>query len=599
MANQIQHRGPDGSGFYFCPDHFVHLGHRRLAIIDIENGQQPMWNSNQSIGVVFNGEIYNHRELRSELLKYGYVFKTDHSDTEVLIHGYDKWGAGLLQRLNGMFAFCIYDKHNKCLFLARDRFGKKPLYYTHIQDTFIFASELKALCAHPDVVKNISKKSVQKYFGYGFIPAPLSLYENVFKLPAGHFLLFDISNKKMKISQYWSFSLKPDLRYLKISENVVAEELRELLSSAVKTRMIADVPIGVFLSGGIDSSTILACAAQLASIKAIKTFSIGFNEKQFDESDIAREIANIFNSQHAEKKFTIDAVPDVLNRVLDLLDEPIGDSSILPTYLLADFAKQSITVALSGDGGDEMFAGYAPFHALKWGQVYYKTLPQWLRVFISKQMNRLPASEGYLSLDFKLKRTLQGLRYPEKIWNPIWLSALLPDEIAELFNEPVEWDELYSEAISAWNNSMAGNIIDRTIEFYTKFYLPENVLTKVDRASMMVGLEVRSPFLDNHIADFAMRLPTKFKFRHGISKYILKKSMTGILPNSILTRRKKGFGIPLTGWLKSFELIDNKNLSAYNQKFVKYLWNEHKSAKRDNKLFLWNWHTLCHYAKIN
>lgn len=596
MADAIRHRGPDGEGYHYCTVNGVSFAHRRLSITDIVGGHQPMWNEDGSVGIVFNGEIYNHVELRSALLRKGHVFKSDHSDTEVLVHGYEEWGADLLIRLNGMFAFCIYDQCQKRLFFARDRFGKKPLYYTLFDQQLVFASELKALLAHPGVKREIDPVSLQKYFGYGFIPAPYSLYRNVSKLPGGHYMFYDLTTAQAKISSYWQFRVTPDSNFAKESEEGLALELRMLLTAAVKRRMVADVPVGVFLSGGIDSSTVLACASQGEAADRVKTFSIGFREKEFDESNIARGIANHFGSNHTEEIFGIDTAREVADHVLNMLDEPMGDSSILPTYLLSRFTRQSVTVALGGDGGDELFAGYAPFRALKAAQLYCDMLPKGVRNFIQSQVNRLPASEGYLSIDFKLKRTLQGLEYPPSVWNPMWLGPLKPDEIAELMNSPVEWDEVYDDAIKAWQSSDADDLLGRSIEFYGRFYLQDGVLTKVDRASMMVGLEVRAPFLDNNVVEFAQRLPSKLKYRDGTSKYLLKKSMKGILPDNLLYRPKKGFGIPLTTWLKSWKIAD-VDMAGCNGSFVRKMLVEHRQGDRDNRLFLWNWLVLLKHQK--
>lgn len=591
MAAAIRHRGPDGEGYYYCPVNGISFAHCRLSVTDIAGGRQPMWNEDGTVGIVFNGEIYNHLELRSELLRKGHIFKSDHSDTETLIHGYEEWGADLLIRLNGMFAFCIYDQNTKRLFLARDRFGEKPLYYALGNLQFVFASELKALLAHPCVKREVNPVSIQKYFGYGFIPAPYSLYQNVNKLPGGHYMFYDLLMGQAKITKYWRYQIKPDRNYAKESEVDLALELRTLLIAAVKKRMVADVPIGVFLSGGIDSSAILACASRGEAADRIRTFSIGFREKEFDESAKARGIANYFGSDHTEEIFSVDSAKEVADHVLGMLDEPMGDSSILPTYLLSRFARKSVTVALGGDGGDELFAGYAPFHALKAAQFYCDLLPIGLRNFILSQVNRLPASEGYLSFDFKLKRTLQGLKYPSSVWNPMWLSPLKPDEIVELMNAPVEWGEVYADAIDAWQSSDADDLLSRSIEFYGRFYLQDSVLTKVDRASMMVGLEVRSPFLDNSVVEFAQRLPSSLKYCKGTSKYLLKKSMKTILPNEVIYRPKKGFGIPLTTWLKFWQIADT-DMARCSGSFFRKMLNEHRQGKRDNRLFLWNWLVL-------
>jgi asparagine synthase (glutamine-hydrolysing) len=598
MADALRHRGPDGEGYFFCRFNQVNLAHRRLSINDIEGGHQPMWNEDDTVGIVFNGEIYNHKELREDLIKLGHIFKTDHSDTEVLIHGYEEWSVDLLYKLNGMFAFCIYDQKNKRLFFARDRFGKKPLYYSEFNKKIAFASELKSLLIHPEVKKEIDSVSLQKYFGYGFIPAPRSLYKGVKKLPGGHYMTYDIHNSKSSVFQYWKYKVNNSNEPLKTSEDDLASELRELLTSAVKRRLIADVPVGIFLSGGIDSNSILACASSLKSSNRVKTFSIGFNENGFDESQVARAIAEKFDSFHSEKIFGINSAAEISPHVLNMLDEPMADSSILPTYLLAKFARQDVSVALGGDGGDELFAGYAPFKALIPSKIYCTLVPTFFQQFILKQVNRLPVSESYMSLDFKIKRTLQGLRYPPSAWNAAWLGPLSPNEISELMATPIEWDELYSEAVEAWDSSESSNLIDKTSEFYANFYLQDSILSKVDRATMMVGLEARSPFLDNDVVQFAQKIPSSLKLKRGVSKYILKKAMRGILPDSLLYKPKKGFGIPMTAWLKDWK-IGNNSIIGCGEQYVKNAFAEHCQGLRDNRLFLWSWIVLQQHSILN
>jgi asparagine synthase (glutamine-hydrolysing) len=591
MSDLISHRGPDGQGYY-SDFEGVNLAHRRLSIVDIHDGYQPMWNEDNSVGIVFNGEIYNHQELRVELIDKGHQFKTDHSDTEVLIHGYEEWGENLLIKLNGMFAFCILDKNKKELFFARDRFGKKPLYYYYQQGRdFVFASELKALLAHPGVPQEKNILSIQKYYGYGFIPAPLSLYKNIYKLPGGSFMRLNLNTFKLKISQYWEFKIDTDFQLLKRGENDLADELRFLLTQAVKRRMIADVPIGIFLSGGLDSSSILACARKNTSSQDIRTYSIGFHEKSFDESYTAKKIANLFKSTHSEKILNVEDVMGQADYVLSKLDEPIGDSSILPTFILSKFAAESIKVALGGDGGDELFAGYAPFKALNFSSIYSKLMPKGANNLIMAAINRLPPSENYFSLDFKIKKTFSALSYPPSLWNPLWLSSLSVDEISEITEQKVELEDLYSEASNSWNDSNSTNFFDKTIEFYSRFYLQDNILTKVDRASMMNGLEVRAPFLDNDVVSFAQKLPLEFKYRFRNSKYLLKKAMQNILPDEILKKSKRGFALPMTKWLKTWEPSDNK-ASRLGKDFFNKKLLEHKKGKKDNRLFLWSWIAL-------
>jgi asparagine synthase (glutamine-hydrolysing) len=555
-----------------------------------------MWNEDNTVGIVFNGEIYNHQELRKELVKAGHFFKSDHSDTEVLVHGWEEWGVKLLERLNGMYAFCLYDKNKKQLFLARDRFGEKPLYYSEYNGKFVFASELKSLLVHPEVNQDIDHVGLQKYFAYGFIPAPYTLYKNISKLPAGHYLVLDLEAKQSRTHQYWVYRINPDYNLLKEPIDNLAHELKKKLISSVNKRLVADVPVGVFLSGGIDSSSVLASALDSHIPEDVKTFSIGFNEKSFDESNYANQIASFFKTIHKAKIFEVDEVRNLASLVLGNLDEPMADSSILPTYMLAKFARETVTVALGGDGGDELFAGYAPFYAINAARIYCEYLPKSLRTFIKSKVDQLPVSDSYLSLDFKLKRTLRGIEFPPSVWNPVWLSPLGSEELSVLLNERVQWEEVYDDAIQAWNESNSEDYMDRSMEFYGKFYLQDGVLTKVDRASMMVGLEVRSPFLDNDVVEFSSKIPSSLKFRNGSGKYILKRSMKKTLPKNIIKRPKKGFGIPLSNWLKTWD-EPSINLSGFNLPFVHRMFEEHRAGLKDNRLFLWAWIVLQKHFK--
>lgn len=593
MSAALARRGPDGVGNWVDASAGIFLTQRRLAVIDIACGEQPMWNADGTVGVVFNGEIYNHVELRRELTQKGHIFRTDHSDTEVLVHGYIEWGSDLPIRLNGMFAFAILDRRTHTLFMARDRFGKKPLYYHAGAGLFAFASELTALTRHHQVPKNIDVLSVQKYFAYGFIPAPRSLYQDIQKLPGGHLLQLNLNSRTCSVSAYWKYKIEPIESIPAKAEALWGEELRALLSNAVKRRLMGDVPLGIFLSGGIDSSAILAFAAQHQPGKQNKTFSIGFNEASFDESEYARLVAAKFDSDHYERILDLNTAAELIPTVLSQLDEPMADSSIIPTYLLSKFAREKVTVALGGDGGDEMFAGYDPFKALKAAKWYQRLVPRPIHAAIRSMVELLPVSESNLSLEFKLKRTLRGLSYGPACRNAAWLGSLEATQIGELFGTPVAEDELYAEAIDAWENSHADNDVDKTLEFYARFYLQDDILTKVDRASMMVSLEARAPFLDNDVVDFARRLPHQYKYRAGQTKYILKKALEPMLPASILYRRKKGFGVPMTRWLKSMSQPAGDLPSIdVNDQWVDARWHEHRAGTSDHRQFLWSWIVL-------
>ena len=354
MSQALAHRGPDGEGELHDDTLGVHLAHRRLAVLDVDGGQQPIFNEDGTVAVVYNGEIYNHGELRAELEALGHRFRTDHSDTEVLVHGYEEWGLDLPGRLNGMFAFAIFDATARRLMLARDRFGEKPLYWAEAPGFFGFASELHALTLHPRVGRTPGSRSLQKFFAYGYLPAPNALYIGTRKLPGGCLLLYDLETGKLTIDRYWRFVLEPDERLVEADDDRLAEELRALILEAVRRRLISDVPLGIFLSGGVDSGSVLAAAAQLMPPEAISTFTIGFAEPTFDEAGYARHTANHFGTRHHEERLELAKARELATSMLGRLDEPLGDASILPTYLLARFTRRHVTVALSGDGGDEL-----------------------------------------------------------------------------------------------------------------------------------------------------------------------------------------------------------------------------------------------------
>ena len=590
MTDALQHRGPDGAGYHIDAASGVHLGHRRLAILDIEGGIQPMFNEDGQIAIVFNGEIYNHAELRRELLAHGHRFATDHSDTEVLVHGYEQWGEGLLPRLNGMFAFAIHDKRQNRLFLARDRFGEKPLHYWHRPGMFAFASEMKALRAHPGFNEPLNPVSLHKYFAYGYVPSPHSLWQNCFKLPGGSFLVHDLETGRVTSKSYWQFELQPDAALNARPEAELAEELRALFQQAVTRRMISDVPLGVFLSGGIDSSAALACASIARSGQPLDSFTIGFNEPSYDESGFARQMAGHVRSRHHEDILSIDALRNVMEETLACLDEPIADPSIVPTFVLSRFARSHVKVALSGDGGDELFAGYDPFKALAPAQAYQRFVPGVMHSALRGAAGMLPRSRSNMSLDFKLRRTLAGLSYSQNLWNPVWLSPVEPRDLPDLFSQRIEAEEVYDDAITLWNANPKLSLQEQTLAFYTRFYLQDNILVKVDRAAMASSLESRAVFLDNDLVDFCAKLPFALKFRNGTGKYLLRKALVGLVPENLLHRRKKGFGIPVADWLRHVpQTVPMAPLGDANLDWAAAQWAQHRAGHADHRLFLWSW----------
>jgi len=586
------HRGPDGEGFFHEPDLAVFFGHKRLSIIDIAGGAQPMATSDGRLVVTFNGEIYNYRELRDELTGLGHRFASDHSDTEVLLHGYRQWGQGLIARLNGMWAFAVLDRDRRRLFLSRDRFAKKPLFYTAKNGLFAFASELRSLASHGAVNPSVSARALRKYFAYGFIPAPNALYENVFKLPGGHNLTLDLDDLSFKISRYYEFRLEPFDSLPADPEAEWGERLRELLERAVARRLMSDVPLGVFLSGGIDSSAVTAYAAKHAPGR-LATFSIGFSEPSFDESVHSQKIASLFRTDHHNTAFSLDAGLGILPAIVGGLDEPMGDSSILPTYLLCRETRKHVTVALGGDGADELFAGYDPFRALAAAEAFRALCPAPVHAALRLLAARLPVSHANMALGFKIGRFLRGAGTPPRYRDPVWLGPLGPNSLDELFGVKADPEDVYSEAIDVYERCPEKNPVDKTLAFYTNLYLQDDIMVKSDRAGMMNSLEVRAPFLDIDLVEFARRIPGNYKFRRGQTKYILKKALEGVLPHDILYRPKKGFGMPIGQWLAEGALAFPENAAfGLSQTFVQDALREHRAGRADNRAFLWNYWLL-------
>jgi asparagine synthase (glutamine-hydrolysing) len=596
MTASLSHRGPDGDGFFHDPGQGVFLGHRRLSIIDIAGGSQPFFNEDGKVAVVFNGEIYNHLELRAELQAAGHRFKSDHSDTEVLVHGYEEWGDELPLRLNGMFAFAVYDARCRRLFLARDRFGEKPLYYMVQNGAFAFASEVTALAAHSHLRFTIDPLGLQKFFALGFTPAPNTIYRDCRKLPAGHALSFDLTDRSVASRSYWRFALHPDQNLGARDEPRLGEELRGLVLQAVRRRLISDVPLGVFLSGGMDSTAVVAAAVRCRPAAMLDTFTVGFTDPSFDESGFARQAAAFYGTRHHEERLDLAVAQRLIQPVLGRLDEPLGDASILPTFLVSRFARREVAVVLTGDGGDEMFAGYDPFKALLPARLYAALVPKAMHRRLRRLADLLPISRRNMSFDFKLKRFLGGLSYPAPYWNPVWLAPLQPGDMADLLNETASIEEVYREVLESWEESPEAGLVDRTLAFYTRFYLPDDVLMKVDRASMMNSLETRAAFLDNDLVAFCQRLPARFKFSGGRGKRLLRRALRGMVPDTILQRPKKGFGVPVSRWLRELPAPEEAGLTGVRDGAAAQLWREHTQGRKDNRLAVWCCLSLQHHA---
>ncbi len=592
MCNRMRHRGPDSEGLWLGTG--VALGMRRLAIIDLAGGEQPVWNEEKSVAVVMNGEIYNFRELRKGLQERGHKF-TSQTDTEVIPHLYDEYGEGFIDKLNGMFAIALWDSKQKKLILARDRFGEKPLYYGIFDDKLFFASELKVLLAHPEINPSINLEALQHYLSYDYVPAPLSIYEEIYKLPAAHKLIWE--NGKTEISRYWNLSFQKNNKRPTVKE--ASEELRELLSESVKMRLISDVPLGILLSGGIDSSAVAAFAVQHSSEK-VKTFSIGFEEDSFDESKYAREVAAHLGTEHFEDILSVETAADLITEIGGWLDEPLSDGSLLPTFLLSRFVRKHVTVALGGDGGDEIFAGYPMYFGHKMAKVY-NAIPGFVRSgVIEPIINNLPVSTNNLSFDYKAKRFVASAKYDQIERHHSWFGSFTSEQKNELLSKNVKSStenlDIYKRARNLLLNCDAENNIEQMQYLDMNFYLAEDILTKVDRASMAVSLEVRAPFLDHKVAEYAASLPFEYKLKGNTSKYILKQAVKDLIPKSIIKRPKKGFGIPIARWLKgSLNPLMHEMLSAeriknqrfFDNKFVQRLIMEHENGSANNYKQLW------------
>ncbi|MBI2996313.1 MAG: asparagine synthase (glutamine-hydrolyzing) [Candidatus Melainabacteria bacterium] len=589
----LYHRGPDEYGYFYDDSNGLSLGSRRLSIIDLSTGRQPLFNEDSSIALVGNGEIYNFPELYEQLISSGHKFKT-RSDNEAIIHLYERYGTKCVDHLNGMFAFAIWDKNKKLLFLARDRMGVKPLYYALQNNSIYFSSELKGLLAIPEINRELNIDALNKYLSFENIPSPHCIIKNIFKLESGYILT--VHNGHIKTEQYWDIPL--DLPKLKISEEEAVEELEKLFTGAVKRRLLSDVPLGVFLSGGIDSSLVAKFMADVSTEK-IRTFSIGFHEKSFDESKIAMRFAKELNSEHNQFLFDSKECLKLIPNIANLADEPMSDASILPTYFLSNFASKQLKVCLGGDGGDELFGGYQIFPVHKVIGLY-NILPRELRKLILYIANKMPPRETYLSFPFVLKQFLRGIGLPNEIRMFVWMGAYLESEKKQLLQQDINLkisSNTFEDISKYLSKKFISTDVDRMLYLISKIYLTDDILVKVDRASMATSLEVRAPFLDYTIQEFVAKLPYEYKLSRLTSKYILKKMAKRHIPGYIINKKKQGFAIPVTKWLKhelkdillhytSKNYIENQGL--FNHNFIETLVQNHLNEKWDNKKLLWN-----------
>lgn len=591
MGNAIYHRGPDAGGEYL--DEHVGLAHRRLAIIDLsEAGNQPMFSADEQLVIAFNGEIYNFLDLRDALEKQGHTFKT-HTDTEVILALYEKEGVDCLEKLNGMFAFALWDKNKQELFIARDRIGKKPLYYFSHNNRFAFASEIKSLLTLPDIPREVRTDAVYDFFAYQYVPDPKSIFKHVHKLPPGHYMT--VNSHGMDIKQYWDISLKNVSRK---SDEELTTQLLDIATTCTKRRMISDVPLGAFLSGGIDSSGVVAMMAK-NSDKPVKTCSIGFDEKRFNETEFAKIVADKYKTEHHE--LTVHSnVKDNLEKIVRYFDEPFADPSLVPTYFVSELARQQVTVAVAGDGGDEVFAGYTKYSVDDIENRLRNKFPHWLRKGVFPKLANLLAKSNAtvcrkgkslltsLSLEPAMGFYLSNAMIDDRHW-----SALIKPEVKNDLGD-YHPSKLTTDAYERCDGP---DHLAKILYTDIKTYLPGGILVKVDRMSMANSLEVRAPILDKEVLEFAATVPSNMKFRDGEKKYILKEAFKPLLPDDILYRKKMGFSVPLANWLRgevkelaeSYLFTKSQGIQQFfDMDKVKEFWQQHQSGKADHSTMLWS-----------
>ena len=593
MNESLHHRGPDQGDLYL--ETGIGLGHRRLSIIDLAAGRQPLFNEDGSVAIVFNGEIYNYRELMAELIGLGHVFRT-RSDTEVIVHAWEQWGVDCLQRLRGMFAFGLWDRNQQSLFLARDHIGVKPLFYSLQPDGyFLFGSELKSIMTVPTVERKFDPTAIEDYFAFGYIPDPKTIYSQVKKLCPGHYLLIKVGDTKLTQIQYWDIPFAPTV--LK-SEADIERELIERLTESVKSQMVSEVPLGAFLSGGVDSSAVVALMAQ-NNPDPITTCSIAFDDPAYDESAFAQQVAQRYNTQHHTQTVRDDshALTDLL---ANLYDEPFADSSAIPTYRVCQLAREKVTVALSGDGGDENFAGYRRYRYAMAEQQLRSKIPSVIRAPVFGALGKLYPKLDWAPQFLRAKTTFEALSKDLVEGYFHGVSIMADRERQKLFSKAFR-AELQGYAAVDVMRAHADNApvedplsLIQYLDFKT--YLPGDILTKVDRASMAHSLEVRVPLLDHQFVEWVSGLPSSLKLNGSEGKYILKKSLKPYLSDDILYRSKKGFSVPLAAWFRGplKQLVRDTVLhprmtdsNIFNLDYLQHVVEQHESGRKDYSTTLW------------
>ena len=592
--NETQfHRGPDEGGLHLEPG--VGLGHRRLSIIDLSTGQQPLYNEDNSVVVVFNGEIYNFQELVPELEALGHVFRT-HSDTEVIVHAWEAWGEACVARFRGMFAFALWDRNQETLFVVRDRFGVKPLYYAFL-DTgeFIFGSELKSLMMHPCLARDIDPLAVEEYFSYGYVPEPRTIFKRACKLPPGFTLTLKRGQARALPKQYWDMPFTP----VAVKDEASAmDELVERMKESIRLRMIADVPLGAFLSGGVDSSAVVAMMATQSSTP-VNTCSIGFDDPAFNEIEYAQQVADRYHTHHHVETVASNDF-SLVDKLARVYDEPYADSSALPTYRVCELARKHVKVALSGDGGDEHFAGYRRYRWFRYEERMRAVMPLMLRRPLFGALGKLYPKADWAPKVFRAKTTFEALARDTVEGYFHGVSLLSDAQRKQLFSPSFKRELQGYEAVEVLRRHAAVAPTDDPLSLVQyldmKTYLVGDILTKVDRASMAHGLEVREPLLDHELTEWVSGLPVDLKLRGTEGKYLLKKAMEPYLPHGVLYRKKMGFSVPLSAWFRGplaatiRGVVLGERLAStdlFNQDYLRAVVEAHQSGRRDYSVILW------------
>ena len=592
--NETQfHRGPDEGGMHIEPG--LGLGHRRLSIIDLSSGQQPLFNEDRTVVVTYNGEIYNFPELTDELKRLGHLFRT-HCDTEVIVHAWEEWGRSCVDRFRGMFAFALWDRNLETLFLARDRMGVKPLFYAKLDDgSFIFGSELKSLRIHPGLQREIEPSAIEDYFAFGYVPEPKTIYKKVYKLPPGYRMTIRRGEEQLIPEQYWDVSFATQTT---IDEKQTQAELIERLEEAVRIRMIAEVPLGAFLSGGVDSSAVVAAMSRISS-DPVNTCSISFGDPKFNESEYASMVARQYKTVHRIEQVDPDDF-DLIDHLADLYDEPYADSSALPTYRVCELAKKQVTVVLSGDGGDENLAGYRRYRWHTYEERMRSLLPFGVRRPLFGMLGAVYPKADWAPKVLRAKSTFEAMAR-DTLEGYLHSVSILSNEMRSLlFTEALKRDLGGYQAIEVFRRYARQAPTDHPLSLVQyldmKTYLPGDILTKVDRASMAHALEVRVPILDHQFVDWISQLPPGLKLKGREGKYIFKKALEPYLPNEILYRPKMGFSIPLASWfrgplkqrVRDSILGDRmRDSGLFEQNYLETLINHHQSGRRDYSSSIW------------